>query len=786
MTPSRQQQEQTPVAPSLAEALRLHQAGRLVEAEKLYLTILAADPRHARCLHLLGMIALRTARPALAVDRFLASIAVDGTSPATHAGLGDALRAQGRPAEACVCYRQAILLNADFAEAYHNWGLALRARSREAEAASAYRRALALAPGLPQIYHNLGLVLASMEQWRDAFRCFLHALRLAPVSPEAHYNLGNALIALGRREDAIDCFRRALRLRPDYGELLVNLGNALRDDGRSGEAIACYVRAMAVTPNGFEALNNLGNALKDGGAMEAALAAYRSVVTVRPDFAEGHYNLGLALRALGCRDAADASFRRALALEPDYAECRLVRTMDSLPILAETPASSLAAPLSFDLALDDLAVWAKDHGAAFGDAVGSAQPFYLAYRPGDHRGRLSRFGDLAAAAAKIRWQGPRIVQERGGVPRHRLRIGIVSAQIRRHPVWDVVLRGIIDGLDRRRFEVFLYQTRPESDEETIWAAGRVAHFEQGPKTMASWLADISAHRPDILFYPEIGMDPATSALAALRLAPLQVAGWGHPITTGLPTIDLFFSGALLEGAEADRHYREKLVRLPGTGVCTKAFAVDTVPIDPVSLGLPADRATVRFALCHTPFKFDPGYDHLYVQIAKAAGACQFWLSRDAKYPWASDRLFDRLAGAFRSEGLDPGDYLRMLPWLPPGKFGGFLQEMDIYLDSPAFSGYTTAWQAAHGGLPIITLEGAFLRQRLAAGVLRQIGQNEGIVASEEAYAALAVRWAGECRKPAPWLARREALRLAAPRADGNRRAVRAFEQALIDATKAAQ
>ena len=68
-----------------------------------------------------------------------------------------------------------------------------------------------------------------------------------------------------------------------------------------------------------------------------------------------------------------------------------------------------------------------------------------------------------------------------------------------------------------------------------------------------------------MFYPEVGMDPATCALAALRLAPLQIASWGHPVTTGLPTIDLFVSGELLEGPGAERHYHEKLIRLPGTG-----------------------------------------------------------------------------------------------------------------------------------------------------------------------------------------------------------------------------
>jgi len=67
-----------------------------------------------------------------------------------------------------------------------------------------------------------------------------------------------------------------------------------------------------------------------------------------------------------------------------------------------------------------------------------------------------------------------------------------------------------------------------------------------------------------------------------------------------------------------------------------------------------------------------------------------------------------------------------MPWLPLGQFFGFLEGVDIYLDNPAFSGYTTAWMAANHGLPIVTLEGVILRQRLAAGFLRQIGHIDTI------------------------------------------------------------
>lgn len=287
-----------------------------------------------------------------------------------------------------------------------------------------------------------------------------------------------------------------------------------------------------------------------------------------------------------------------------------------------------------------------------------------------------------------------------------------------------------------------------------------------------------------MFYPEVGMDPATCALAALRLAPLQVAGWGHPATTGLPSIDLFVSGELLEGPSAERHYRETLILLPGTGVCTDLAPIQLQPVQAQPWDSPARRADcVRFALCQQPIKFDPTHDLLLTRIARAAGPSEFWLATPKKLHWATTKLRDRLAAAFCAEGLDPDAHLRVMPWQSRDQFAGFLDEMDVFLDCPAFSGYTTAWQAVHRGIPIVTWEGEFLRQRLAAGLLRQIGITDGIASSADQYVHFAALRAQESRDSGQRAAQRETMRRAATRADGNRAAVSAFEQALVDALK---
>jgi tetratricopeptide (TPR) repeat protein len=312
-------------APSRAEfdeAVRLHQGKRLAEAEEIYRRVLAADPRHAGALHLLGVIDIQRGAPAAAIEKIGAALALKADAAPFHCNLATALQAVGRADEALAHYRRAVALDPNYADAHNNLGALLEKRGARADAAAAYRRAIAAGPTPAAAHHNLAQILRLGGRTDEAIPLYRRALELNPDYAEAHHGLGAALTRKNQVEEAIAEFRRAVALKPDYAEAWNNLGNRLKQQGKAEEAEACYRKALAASPNFVDAWNNLGNLAYRRGRLDEAEGSYRRALAINPNYADGHGNLGIVHMGRCDYDAAIAGFRRALALKRDYPEGR--------------------------------------------------------------------------------------------------------------------------------------------------------------------------------------------------------------------------------------------------------------------------------------------------------------------------------------------------------------------------------------------------------------------------------------------------------------------------------
>ncbi len=162
-------------------------------------------------------------------------------------------------------------------------------------------------------------------------------------------------------------------------------------------------------------------------------------------------------------------------------------------------------------------------------SVGFSAPFYLSYQEQDNRPVFERYGALCARAMGYRSDGYRSAPPIfTSANTSRIRIRVVSTDIREHSVWFALIKGWLQHLDRKRFDIGIFSLTSSPDGETEWAKLHSDFFVSGSKSVQEWMESIAELNPSVLIYPAIGLDVMTLQLASLRLASTQITTWGHP------------------------------------------------------------------------------------------------------------------------------------------------------------------------------------------------------------------------------------------------------------------
>jgi len=233
------------VADAFQAAARAFRARDWKQAEALCQQVLAAKPRDADALHLLGVVFKETGRFEDAIATLREAIAQKPADPFQWMNLGEAYRKAERLTEAVECHRKAIGLNENIPEAHFNLGVTYRDLGQTDGAIAALRRAISLRPDYAKAQYNLGLLLLAEGRRRGALVAFQSALRNRPNWSKAHFYIGTIQFELEEPAQALDHFREVLRLEPEWSGVDDWTGRALMALGRVEEAKAAYGRAAA-------------------------------------------------------------------------------------------------------------------------------------------------------------------------------------------------------------------------------------------------------------------------------------------------------------------------------------------------------------------------------------------------------------------------------------------------------------------------------------------------------------------------------------------------------------
>ena len=249
----------------MGEAVGLHRAGKLREAEKIYARIVKAAPDYFDALHIYGSLKAQSGQ------------------------MGEALR----------LISAALKINPRSAEALVNLSNVMHALKRDQDALDCLDKALAIKPDDPLALGNRGSALLTLNRPQDALTSFEALLRLDPRNGEATMNRGIAKATLLRHDEALADFDAALALMPGHPNALYNRGSALLALGRPAEALADFDRTLATIPAHPRAWNNRGRALQQLNRHAEAVQSFDKVLALKKDDADAHSNRALSLLTLG-------------------------------------------------------------------------------------------------------------------------------------------------------------------------------------------------------------------------------------------------------------------------------------------------------------------------------------------------------------------------------------------------------------------------------------------------------------------------------------------------------
>ena len=574
-------------------------------------------------------------------------------------------------------------------------------------------------------------------------------LDASPADAVTYARHAAGLAAAGRMDEARAALREAVRALPLEASLWVRLAIAETHFGDAAAALACLDQAVSANPRTAADWLGIGRGYAEHWRYPEADSALARASALDPGAPEIETLAAFLKQEMGDVAGALEALARARGRDPGHLGAMLGERLMLPPIYADAA---------------DVARWRARYRQGLEAVLRDADRlmpragevlelnranFLLAYQGEDDTALQRQYSALLGqliAAAKPEWRAPRAVTFDGS---RRLRVGFVGT-IFRDCTAGRYFECWITGLDPGRFERFVYHVASAADDFTRRIAASSEHFEVARGGVRQTAAAILADDLDVLVHPEVGMASVSYLLAAMRLAPVQAAGWGHPVTTGSDVIDHYFTCAEMEPPDGDAHHVERLVRLPGLGV-SYSMPSPPPPGTRAQAGLPQDG---RIYLCaQSLFKVHPEMDDLLASIA-AADEAAVLVFFQASARRVTEAFAARVQRALARRGVPPRGQLKFLPRMESGHFRRVLALADVVLDTPRWSGGNTSIDAFAAGVPVVTLPGRFMRGRQTLGMLRLMGLQELVAASAEDYVRIALEVARDAARNA---ALREAI-----------------------------
>lgn len=443
-------------------------------------------------------------------------------------------------------------------------------------------------------------------------------------------------------------------------------------------AIFHHREACRLLPTHPQVWFNAANTLEHARHYCESEAAWRQALALKPDWAEAWNNLGSCLQEQGRVLEADAAFRRAIALKPDF----------------------LAAHSSFLINLHYLP-------QATPEAIHEAT---LAV------GRLYARPLTPAAPRK---------------PKDKLRIGLLCAYVRRHPLGSLVVAGLAK-LDPERFPLFAYVNESSQDTSAARLRANCREWRDiGPLSDEQAAKSIQADGIDILIDLAGHTRGHRMGVLALKPAPLQIfwasAYWNG---LGLEAVERVITDRVECPPDAPVPLLERPLYLQDSFACFDP-PDDAPPVSPAPI---LTRKTPSFASFNRLAKLNDEVLALWGRVLAASPAARLVVQAHA-----FDDVGVRQNFIVRMKAVGVAeDRLHLLGALSHHDVLKAYGEADVFLDSFPWAGSIIAMESLFMGVPVIALPHPSISGRHAASLLSTLGEPDWIAKNPDDYVAKAL------------------------------------------------
>jgi predicted O-linked N-acetylglucosamine transferase (SPINDLY family) len=535
---------------------------------------------------------------------------------------------------------------------------------------------------------------------------------------------------MGQLEEAIENFKLALEYEPNDVETLANYGASLTDNGIYSEALKVLEYGYKISNTNKIILNNLivyylriKDISKAYSYCEEILKVEKTNPSILAMSAEVLYDSGQWKKSLKLHRQALKYSNNNIIYKIRYALALIPNVYEKEKYL------NIGRKLYYKkMSIIYNEIQTKEHSLS--DLIASISvrmPYYIAYSTENNINLLKIYGDICIFIMnKYKEKGFFKELKYSETRQIKIKLGIVSSDIKYHSVWNAFLKGIIANIDSSKIELNIYSINTIRDVETLYAISKSNKFIDGKRTLDEWINLIVNDNNDILLYPEIGMNPLINQIAAFKPAKYQFISWGHPETSGLSTIDYYLSTELLETHLSQENYVEKLIKLKGIGTCYNPPSLESPKFNLEQFGISKDSKVV---LClGAPNKFMPQYDYIYENILRD-NDCHLIFMHDTA--GMSRTLEKRILNRFKNK--DCIHKIHFIPFLTREGFNGIMNVSTLLVDTIGFSGFNTAMQAVGNNLPVVTLPNRFMRSKNAYAINKILNLDDIIAYNFEEF-----------------------------------------------------